>query len=60
MMIAACCKETAQTAYGYKWAYADGEMVAALAHEWRTEATRRRVAELRAEADALEATITTA
>lgn len=57
MMIAACCKGTAQTAYGHKWEYADGEMVRQIARERTTEAVMARIAKLREEIDALEASI---
>ena len=57
MMVAACCKGMAQTAYGHRWEYADGEMVRGIMQERRTDAIRARVAALRAEIDALEASI---
>lgn len=57
MMVAACCKGTAQTAYGHRWEYADGEMVQGIMQERRVDAIRARVAALRAEIDALEASI---
>ena len=57
MMISACCKGTAKTAYDYKWQYADGETARALAEECRVDAIRDRIAALRAEIDALEASI---
>lgn len=57
MMVAACCKGTAQTAYGHRWEYADGEMVRGIMQERRADAIRARVAALRAEIDALEASI---
>lgn len=57
MMISACCKGTAQTAYGHRWEYADGETVRQIMQERRVDAIRARVAALRAELDALEASI---
>ena len=57
MMVAACCKGTAQTAYGHRWEYADGETVRQIMQERRADAIRARVAALRAEIDALEASI---
>ena len=57
MMVAACCKGTAQTAYGHRWEYANGEMVRSIMQERRADAIRARVAALRAEIDALEASI---
>ena len=57
MMVAACCKGTAQTAYGHRWEYADGETVRRITQERRADAIRARIAALRAEIDALEASI---
>ena len=57
MMISACCKGTAKTAYNYKWRYADGETARALAEECRVDVIKDRIASLRAEIDALEASI---
>ena len=54
MMVAACCKGTAQTAYGHRWEYADGETVRQIMQERRADAIRARIEALKAEIAELE------
>lgn len=54
MMVAACCKGTAQTAYGHRWEYADGETVRQIMQERKADAIRARIEALKAEIAELE------
>lgn len=57
MMIGACCKGTAKTAYDYKWQYADSEVAQRLLAECKADAVRAKISRLRAEISALETLI---
>ena len=57
MMIAACCKGTAQTAYGHKWEYADSAVVKQLLNVRRADAIRDQIKRLKADLDEMEKSI---
>lgn len=57
MMIAACCKGTAQTAYGHKWKYADSAVVKQLLNVRRADAIRDQIKRLKADLDEMEKSI---
>ena len=57
MMIAACCKGTAQTAYGHKWEYADSAVVKQLLNVRRADAIRDQIKRLKADLEEMEKSI---
>lgn len=54
MMVAACCKGTAQTAYDFKWQYADGANTAALLDDFKRGSIQQKIDNLQSQIDALQ------